>query len=227
MMTEIKKLFKSRIILYILIIMAVISLSFSLFVLNRINDALTLNEKQTISSEFNFELIYYCMPLFVVFLADFIFNKDITSGTMKHLIIKSDRTKIYIYKIIGLFLTAVILNIVFNLINSLFIKFMLDIDTAGKFLMASLYECIPVIEMSLIFSLLSIISKKNNIVYLISLHFIFLILTESPLFIGKYTYLGDFKAAISEDNLSIPGIIKSIVLIIATYLIFKNKELTE
>jgi hypothetical protein len=226
-MIEIQKLIKSRTILFMLIIMLLLSLSFSVFALKGISSGLALDDKQKISSEFNFELIYYCMPLFILSLADFIFNKDIFTGTMKHLIIKSDRRTIYLYKMISLIVVAVLLNLLFNLTNSQFIKYKLDIAVAGRFLRASLRESIPIIEMSLLFALVSILSKKNNFVYLISLHFIFLFLTESSLLLGKYTYLNDFKMAILDGGLSTFSIIKIIVLTLITYQIFKNKELAE
>lgn len=226
-MIELNKLIKSRTVLYLAIIMVIISLSFSLFFLNRIKGEFSLDDKQMIASEFNFELIYYCMPIFVLFLADFIFNKDMNMGTMKHLIIRSDRRIIYAYKMLALFVAAIVLNMLFNLTNSLFIKIFLDYGTAGTFLRAALYESIPIIEMSLLFALVSIFSKKNNIVYLISLHFVCLILTESSLLLGKYIYVYDFKLAISDGKLSVLSLIRSLVLILASYLIFKNKELTE
>lgn len=225
MMTEIRKLFKSGTILYLLIIMIIISLSFSLFGLNGISSELALSDKQMIASEYNFDLIYYCMPIFIVFLADFIFSNDIKMGTMRYLIIKSDRRKIYFYKIIGLFTVTVILNIFFNLTNSLFIKYELGIWVAGEFLRAALCESVPIIEMSLVFALVSILSKKNNFVYLISIHFIFIFLTESSLLLGKYTYINDFKKAILDGSLSILGFAKIIVLILITYQIFNHKEL--
>ena len=128
---------------------------------------------------------------------------------------------------LALFVAAVVLNILFNLTNSLFIKIFLDYGTAGTFIKAALYESIPIIEMALLFALVSILSKKNNIVYLISLHFVCLILTESSLLLGKYIYVYDFKAAISDGKLSVLSLIRSLVLILASYLIFKNKELTE
>ena len=226
-MIELNKLIKSRTVLYLAIIMVIISLSFSLFFLNRIKGEFSLDDKQMIASEFNFELIYYCMPIFVLFLADFIFNKDMNMGTMKHLIIRSDRRIIYAYKMLALFVAAIVLNMLFNLTNSLFIKIFLDYEAAGKFLKAALYENIPIIEMALLFALVSIFSKKNNIVYLISLHFVCLILTESSLLLGKYIYVYDFKLAISDGKLNVLSLIRSLVLILASYLIFKNKELTE
>lgn len=227
MMIEIKKLFKSKTILYLLIVILLISLSFSMFALNGIDNDIAFDDKLLIGTEFNFELIFYCVPIFIVFLADFVFNKDINMGTMKHLIIKSDRRKIYIYKIISLIVSAVILNIVFNLTNALFIQFKLDIKMLGSFIKASLYESLPIIEMALVFALVSMVSKKNNVVYLISLNFIILFLTESSVPLGEYTYVYDFKMAILENNLSIFNIIKIAVLFLTTYQLFKNKELVE
>ena len=227
MMIEIKKLCKSKTILYLMIVILVISLSFFIFALKGIDDDLAFDDKQTISTEFNFELIFYCMPIFTVFLADFVFNKDMNMGTMKHLIIRSDRRKIYIYKIISLIIAAILLNIAFNLTNSLLLQFKFDIKVVGRFLKAALYENIPIIEMSLVFALVSMVSKKNNIIYLISLQFLLLFLTESSLLLGKYTYVHDFKMAILEGHLSVFSMIKIFVLFLTSYLIFKNKELVE
>ncbi|NMD38704.1 MAG: hypothetical protein GYA87_08515, partial [Christensenellaceae bacterium] len=105
--------------------------------------------------------------------------------------------------------------------------FKFDIKVVGRFLKAALYENIPIIEMSLVFALVSMVSKKNNVVYLISLNFIILFLTESSVPLGEYTYVYDFKMAILENNLSIFNIIKIAVLFLTTYQLFKNKELVE
>ncbi|MDI9470494.1 MAG: hypothetical protein QM296_09845 [Bacillota bacterium] len=227
MTIEIKKLFKSRTILYLLIIMLLLSISFSLFVIHGLDSELSIGDKEKIAAEIYFQLIYYCTPLLLVFLADFVFNQDFVMGTIKHLILKSDRNTIYIIKLLSLSLASIVLTALFHASSLLSITWGLGISAADSLLTAVLYESIPVLEMSLLFSLVSLLGKKNNLLYLISLHLIILFLAESSLSPGKYSYVSSFKAAILDSRIPVSSIIGILLLTLATYLLFTHKELTE
>ncbi len=91
---------------------------------------------------------------------------------------------------------------------------------------ATLYESIPIIEMALLFALVSILSERTISFISFSLHFVCLILTN-PHYCLESIYVYDFKLAISDGKLNVLSLIRSLVLILASYLFFKNKELTE
>ena len=227
MIGEIKKIIHSKLIFFSSLIFLGITLLYVFFGLKGINvQDLTRIQGQMLAEEFHFEMMYYIFPLIGVAIVDFIFSVDIKKGSMKHFILRGGRNKIFVSKMIGMIFLLIAESLLFHFMTFFVLKIK-GFEYIQNITKSFFYSIPAIINMCFVFVILSIISKGNNFLYCLLIHFFLLFVTESFSFSEKYLYPYAFKTALHGEMKSIAYLIKIPVLLAISYYLFMKKELTE
>ena len=228
---EFIKFFRPSIIIVYLVIIMMLTGMFGIIINENYIGNYNLEDLKIFFKMINSNIIYYILPLFIIFFSYSVFTKDIYEGKLKFFMISGEnRIRLFLAKVCMLLLITLVFVIVINILsavmtailsgnfNNLFSYFNIEYIVKLTILL------IPILMVAIFISCVS----QNSIIISIALFFVLIAFNEFNKTVGEYTITGVVREYLYNGEFRLLAvIIPAIVLAIINIFMFNRRDMVE